>query len=134
MYSDYSYYLKDFSFKLNAFDHLGRPLIPQPREIYMSPNFYTTRAYHYFTNFYLSTLGDIDADGKLDILTPLNGNVGNVFFVKTEGSYNAKMAPWPMFRHDAQHTGCYEPKSGLLPPVDVTPIEGEVAPPPEPGP
>ena len=59
--------------------------------------------------FGASALGDFDKDGKVEIAT-----YGGV--TQTEARYNPGKFPWPMFRHDCRHTGCYGAPAELPPP------------------
>ena len=60
----------------------------------------------------LITIDDIDNDGKIDIIA--GTNLGEVLVWELDTPYNPSTMEWPMFQHDAQHTGCYD--------CDITPV------------
>ncbi|MBU4489628.1 MAG: FG-GAP repeat protein, partial [Actinobacteria bacterium] len=49
-------------------------------------------------------LGDFDNDGKVEIAT---NNPPGPRVVQKDATYHPDKFPWPMFRRDHQHTGCY---------------------------
>ncbi len=53
-------------------------------------------------------LGDFDRDGLVEIAT--EGGIR-----KTDAKYNRGAFPWPMFRHDCRHTGCFAEPEPLPP-------------------
>jgi hypothetical protein len=56
-------------------------------------------------------LGDFDGDGKVEKATE-NG------VEQTSVKYNRNAFPWPMFRHDPRHTGCFAEPQPLPPPAN----------------
>ncbi len=66
-------------------------------------------------------LADFNGDGKVDIIQQSlyldkewNMNT-RIYAISLEGKYNQSELDWPMFMHDAQHTGVYSPYSPSLP-------------------
>jgi hypothetical protein len=69
-----------------------------------------------------AVLGDIDGDGKIDAYNPNHQGAAAIGdfdrdgkveiadyrgITQTEARYNRDLFPWPMFRHDCHHSGCY---------------------------
>lgn len=91
-------------FRIMAFDCDGNNLSGWPKKL-LTPCY----SGNYWEPIH-TTLGDIDKDGKIDLLTG-NGfsssEEGIIFFIGLDGDYSPSSSDWPMYRHDAQHTGCY---------------------------
>ena len=51
-------------------------------------------------------VGDLDGDGKVDVAASLK-NSGRLYVFGLEAPYDPRRAAWPMFKHDARHTGQY---------------------------
>ncbi|MEM3512382.1 MAG: FG-GAP-like repeat-containing protein, partial [Candidatus Jordarchaeales archaeon] len=50
-------------------------------------------------------LGDIDGDGNIEVV--VGSDDFNVYVFDCPGENITITMPWPMFRHDTYHTGCY---------------------------
>jgi hypothetical protein len=72
--------------------------------------------------FNAMALGDIDGDGKIEIVvcTGFDGETGRIFCFEA-GNYDEKNVPWPMFRRDARHSAGYghEEVPDMWPPSQV---------------
>lgn len=65
-----------------------------------------------------AAIDDIDNDGKLeliassdwdrDVILNIDKYRGSIYVWELDGNYSKEKMPWPMFQHDAQHTGCYD--------------------------
>jgi signal transduction histidine kinase len=52
-----------------------------------------------------AALGDLDGDGDIEVVL---GQLGErIFAWDCRGVYDPRNLPWPMFHHDAHHTGCF---------------------------
>ena len=48
---------------------------------------------------------DVDGDGDIEVM--VGADDGYLYMWDLPGTYNNENIPWPMFAHDAQHTGAY---------------------------
>jgi len=60
-----------------------------------------------------TTLADLDANGTLDLIAPIGS--GEAHAIDLEVPTATAQMHWPMFRHDPQRTGRYEPPQGPCP-------------------
>jgi hypothetical protein len=64
-------------------------------------------------------LGDVDSDGDVEVV--VGSHDGNVYAWDCPGRYNPDAMPWPMFRHDAAHTGFLKKTIPPTPSISVWP-------------
>ena len=57
---------------------------------------------------------DIDGDGDVEVM--VGSDDGYVYTWDLEGAYDEEEIPWPMYAHDASHTGVY-PSANLPPDI-----------------
>jgi len=71
------------------------------------------------TDYYangIAEITDFNNDGKIDIIqqsafVPLSGNElakMRIYALTLDGEYDENRLSWPIYMHDAQHTGCYD--------------------------
>jgi len=56
-----------------------------------------------------AAIADLENNGKMDL-------IAGIYAWEFTDEYEILYVEWPMFQHDAQHTGCYEPPIGNHPP------------------
>lgn len=66
-------------------------------------DFHTDPGWNLFT-FVRATLGDVDQDGEIEIITPVSDTM---YVIDVLEKYNPKKSSWPCERHDIQHTSNY---------------------------
>ena len=93
----------EHDFKIFAWDQTGAVISGWPKKLHMIDN-----GIPYYSGLIQTTLGDIDQDGEIDLLTSNGyGEEGApIFFIDLDETYNERASHWPMYRHDAQHTSC----------------------------
>ena len=89
---------------LFAFDVDGKMILGWPKNLRApSPGFGSARRL-------FPIIGDLEDNNKIDIVL---GKEHGIFVYEIDSPFSPVDSPWPMFQHDAQHTGCYDCDDGI---------------------
>jgi len=60
-----------------------------------------------------AALGDLDGDGKAEIVFTTEGSDGKIHVLTTDADFDAQSAPWPMYHGDSKSSGVDSPVASI---------------------
>ena len=64
-----------------------------------------------------AALGDLNGDGKAEIVFTTEGSGGKIHVLTTDADFDPGSAPWPMYHRDSKNTGVCSPVAATVSPV-----------------
>lgn len=63
-------------------------------------------------------ISDLDGNGDLEVVAGDENGIVYIYHIEGSMGYDKNLMQWPMFQHDAQHTGCYSSSKNNPPILD----------------
>jgi hypothetical protein len=99
--------------KIYAFNRYGNLISGWPKYLEVTTPPHPVTGQYKHNQFIRMAVGDFNNDGDIDLIRSSVG--GELHLLDLEKDFNPEVMEWPLYRFNAQHSGCYSPHPQSLP-------------------